>query len=149
LTFMLREALLTLLEILNAIQTRSDAQKCATTTSFLLLLRDIGSYRFSVLAYLRSCLWVSFIGIIIIFLIYFQAYKTKVDISVAAFLKEQERNREKNGTEETDLEKIEREHAEGHTKFRSLQVRFVHKMFKIKTKLCPLFEKFRLFFTII
>ena len=62
-TFMLRGALLTLSEILNAIQIRSDAQKCATTTSFLLLSRDIGSYRFSVLVYLRSCLWVSFIGI--------------------------------------------------------------------------------------
>ena len=48
-----------------------------------------------------------------------------MDISVAAFLKEQERNRVKNGTEESDLEKIEREHAEGHTKFRSLQVSFI------------------------
>ena len=124
---MLREALLTLLEILNAIQTRSDVRKCATTISFHLLSHDIGNYRFSALVYLRSCLWVSFIGIIIIFLIFFQAYKTKVDISVAAFLKEQERNRVKNGTEESDLEKIEREHAEGHTKFRSLQVSFILK----------------------
>jgi len=61
--------------------------------------------------------------------IMFMAYKTKVDISVAAFLKEQERNREKNGTEESDLEKIEREHAEGHTKFRSLQAHVPPKLF--------------------
>ena len=122
LSFLLREALLTLLEILNAIQTPSDAQKCATTTFFLSLWHDTGSYRFSVLVYLPSCLWVSLISMIMIFHIHFSAYKTKVDISVAAFLKEQERNREKCGTEETELQKIEREHAEGHTKFRSLQV---------------------------
>ena len=52
-----------------------------------------------------------------------------MDISVAAFLKEQERNREKNGAEETELEKLEREHTENHTKFRSLQVRFIKKKY--------------------
>ena len=45
-----------------------------------------------------------------------------MDISIAAFLKEQDKLREKNGTDEDELDKIEREYAEGHTKFRNLQV---------------------------
>ena len=45
-----------------------------------------------------------------------------MDISIAAFLKEQDKLREKNETDEDEIDKIEREFAEGHTKFRNLQV---------------------------
>lgn len=75
-----------------------------------------------------------------------------MDISVAAFLKEQARSREKNGTEETEIEKIQREHAEGHTKFRSLQVSIhnnIKKNIKKRKKFgfCPHIDNFRQFFT--
>lgn len=65
-----------------------------------------------------------------------------MDISVAAFLKEQARSRDKNGTEETEIEKIEREHAEGHTKFRSLQVSILNILNKKYKKMKGIFLAF-------